>query len=138
MRLKIALLSLGLLCSSVTWAEDFTGTYISAKSKSELLLKKQGRQYQFSLLAFNGHNSGGLTGVVTFVQNKATFVDTDYSDCRLNLIYVESQIAKAKPNIMVTQHGSSADCGFGLNVFADGDYRLVNKSVDFSSHHLGH
>lgn len=137
MRLLALCLAASLAAPAVVYAQqDLTGTYHD--QQSELMLQKQGEKYEFSLLARSGDNFGGSLGVIQFQNQKATFVDDELPECELTFsIQVAAESSRGQTPIKVDQKGDSFDCGFGLGVYAGGEYKFVNKPVNFKDHELG-
>src|SRR5213082_994834 len=64
-------------------------------------------------------NIGEAIGEATIEGNVATFIPGDTTKCKITMTFLP-------PNKMVvTQEGSDAECGFGHNVMATGNYRRV-------------
>jgi len=63
-------------------------------------------------------NMGYAAGEAIIEGNIATFKPPDTERCEITLVFLRNKLK-------VVQEGSDADCGFGHNVYATGDYRKV-------------
>lgn len=99
------------------------------------LLKIDSFNYKFWLSANRGwpsYNQGNLDGIISVKDGKAIFsVLQEYSDsaCKINFRFYNNYVK-------VDQLSTDNDCGFGMNVYADGRYpkknanRLKNKDLE--------
>jgi len=64
-------------------------------------------------------NLGEAIGAATIVGNVATFIPGDTTKCKITLTFLGNN------KMAVAQEGLDAECGFGHNVMASGNYRRV-------------
>jgi hypothetical protein len=67
-------------------------------------------------------NMGGMDTEATIVGDTAVIEPEEFGSCRITIKFVRPG------TVRVTQEGSSADCGFGHNVTAEGTYRKVSSA----------
>ena len=107
----------------VVTAAQINGVYKSRRNDFRILalghIKLQ-VQFNGEWMTRAGYpNIGEAIGEATIDGNVATFVPGDTKNCKITLTFLP-------PNKMVvTQEGSDAECGFGHNVMATGNYRRV-------------
>lgn len=65
-------------------------------------------------------NMGQMEGVAAIKGDTAILQSDEFGPCRITIKFV------TPGRVKVTQDGSDADCGFGHNVFAAGNYRKVS------------
>jgi hypothetical protein len=65
-------------------------------------------------------NMGYAAGEAIIDGNIATFKPPDTERCEITLVFLKNKLK-------VIQEGSDADCGFGHNVYAAGDYRKIRR-----------
>jgi hypothetical protein len=65
-------------------------------------------------------NLGYAMGEATIDGNVATFKPPDFEQCSITMVFLPGKLK-------VTQSGSDADCGFGHNVNATGNYRKIRS-----------
>lgn len=66
-------------------------------------------------------NMGSLEGEASIIGDTAIYESTEFGSCKITIKFV------TPGQVKVTQSGSDADCGFGHNVFAQGNYRKVSS-----------
>src|SRR5216110_592678 len=107
----------------VVTAAQINGVYKSRRNDFRILalghIKLQ-VQFNGEWMTRAGYpNIGEAIGEATIDGNVATFVPGDTKNCKITMTFLP-------PNKMVvTQEGSDAECGFGHNVMATGNYRRV-------------
>lgn len=86
------------------------------------LFKIDSVKYKFWLSANRGwpsYNQGNIDGIIDIKRGKAVFkVKQDYSDSSCVIVFVFNN-----NYLEVEQRSSDSDCGFGMNVYADGKYK---------------
>ena len=107
----------------VVTAAQINGVYKSRRNDFRILALGHNKlQVQFNgewMTRAGYPNIGEAIGEATIDGNVATFVPDDTKNCKITMTFLP-------PNKMVvTQEGSDAECGFGHNVMATGNYRRV-------------
>jgi len=107
----------------VVTAAQINGVYKSARNDFRVLALGHNKlQVQFNgewMTRAGYPNIGEAIGEATIDGNAATFVPGDTKNCKITMTFLP-------PNKMVVmQEGSDAECGFGHNVMATGNYRRV-------------
>jgi len=107
----------------VVTAAQINGVYKSSGNDFRILALGHNKlQVQFNgewMTRAGYPNIGEAIGEATIDGNVATFVPGDTKNCKITMTFLP-------PNKMVvTQEGSDAECGFGHNVMARGNYRRV-------------
>ena len=107
----------------VVTAAQINGVYKSSGNDFRILALGHNKlQVQFNgewMTRAGYPNIGEAIGEATIDGNVATFVPGDTKNCKITMTFLP-------PNKMVvTQEGSDAECGFGHNVMATGNYRRV-------------
>jgi len=107
----------------VVTAAQINGVYKSRRNDFRILALGHNKlQVQFNgewMTRAGYPNIGEAIGEATIDGNVATFVPGDTKNCKITLTFLP-------PNKMVVrQEGSDAECGFGHNVMATGNYRRV-------------
>jgi hypothetical protein len=67
-------------------------------------------------------NMGGMDTEASIIGDTAVIESEEYGSCRIKIKFVRPG------TVRVTQEGSSAECGFGHNVTAEGTYRKVSSA----------
>ena len=117
-------------------AAEVTGTFREAATGSEFSILALGKGrlrvaftgvYPYKLA--NGEdmaNTGEAFGEAEISGDTATFTPDEFEECTITLKFL------TRGRLKVTQRGTDAECGFGLNVSADGTYKKVsNKKPQF-------
>ena len=109
---------------------EVTGTFREKSSGSEFKVSALGKGKL--RLAFSGvyayktangedtANMGEASGTADIAGDTAIFTPADTEQCTITLKFL------TRGRLKVTQKGTDAECGFGANVSADGDYRKVS------------
>lgn len=109
---------------------EVTGTFLSCftgKFKgncSQILIQALGRnklKIQMNLVYPTGKtvNEGEATGVAVIQGDTAVFKPEDAGECKITLKF-------SKPGTLSVTTENNDDCGFGLNVSANGTYKKTN------------
>ena len=112
-----------------------TGTYEykSGRANNEISIQKlEGNKLRVKLYAsyeyeINGNlnvNVGEAKGIATLEGDTAVLVPEDTEGCEIALKF-------SGDKIIIKPKNEAKNCGFGLNVSAEGTYRKVNKKPDF-------
>jgi hypothetical protein len=145
MRLYLIILLTG-FCTGIHAQINYTGHYGDKESLKELQTRTPGRkiakdetgyesdliivnlkgnQYKFFLFISKGYpayHTGELEGIINIVKDTAVFYETDTvigTACRLVF-----RFSKTKVSI---EQKLEDNCGFGANVWADGDYPKIKS-----------
>ena len=107
----------------VVTAAQINGVYKSSGNDFRILALGHNKlQVQFNgewMTRAGYPNIGEAIGEATIDGNVATFVPGDTKNCKITMTFLPSN------KMVVTQEGSDAECGFGHNVMATGNYRRV-------------
>ncbi len=104
-----------------TFRDDFGSEFkISALGKGKLRVAFSGN-YEFKT-ASGGRmaNVGEASGEAAIAGDTATFAPADTEQCTITLKFL------TRGRLKVTQTGTDAECGFGHNVSASGDYKKIS------------
>lgn len=125
----------------IVTADQVKGTWRSGKNEFKLLALGKGRlkvafagTYEYRTSQGPSANTGETAGIASIEGTTAILKPADFDGCTITLKFV-SNPARAKgaattPRLVVTQDG---ECGFGLNVAADGTYhRVSSRKPSFS------
>ena len=103
----------------------YTGRYsygyikkIENDSRGFIDIKKAKEGFKFELELDGGepdYQMGELSGKIKIKDNKSKFRDKFYKKCEITFEF-------NKNLLKITQKGSSGECGFGMGVFATGEY----------------
>src|SRR5262249_33591226 len=108
----------------VVTAAQVNGVYRYYKSEFRILAlghNKLRLQFDGIYMTVSGTpNLGSAAGEASIDGNVATFKPTEMEHCEITLVFLPNKLK-------VTQAGSDADCGFGHNVYATGDYRKIRS-----------
>jgi hypothetical protein len=110
------------------------------RSGSLHLLKLDDGRYKFWLSASKGwpsYNLGELNGFITIKNSKAGYNEkNDYSEAACKIVFTFSA-----NNIKIEQQSTDMDCGFGMGVYTDGDYKSKSanklKNTDLENMNSG-
>lgn len=67
-------------------------------------------------------NMGGMDTEASIVGDTAVIESEEFGSCRITIKFIRPG------TVRVTQEGSSAECGFGHNVTAEGTYRKISSA----------
>lgn len=105
-------------------AAEANGTYRSRNGEIKILALGGGKlKVQFALVYEYGSpesgnvNTGEATGEATIKNDVAIFSTADFSKCKITMTFLPGNKLKVVQD---------SDCGFGLNVTADGTYRKID------------
>ena len=99
--------------SDKNWAGKYVASNLGDGNQGEFEISVKSGQFNISLNVVNGQgNTGEATGALQVQGENLLFKDAEF-DCLLSF-------NKTKNGIHIKQDGG---CGFGLNVFAEGDYQ---------------
>jgi hypothetical protein len=132
MKPLIPIASLVLLASSIASAQtpgrvvtaaQINGVYKSGRNEFRVLALGHNKlkvQFNGEWMTRGGYpNIGEAIGEATIVGNVATFIPGDTTQCKITMTFL------ANNRMVVEQEGLDAECGFGHNVMARGNYRRV-------------
>lgn len=113
-----------------TFRHGFTGKFRGSSSEIRIVSIGKGKlKVAFDLIYPYEIGDGELTanmgtadGEATIKGDTAVYSSNEFGPCRITIKFVRSGQIKA------TQDGTDADCGFGHNVMADGDYRKMSRA----------
>lgn len=111
-----------------TFRRNFTGKFRGSSSEIKIVSIGRGKlKVAFDLIypyeIGDGElsaNTGTADGEAAIEGDTAAYSSNEFGPCRITIKFVRPG------RINVEQEGSDADCGFGHNVMADGDYRKVS------------
>ncbi|HRX93887.1 MAG TPA: hypothetical protein P5158_07225 [Chitinophagaceae bacterium] len=139
-----------LIVSEARSQANLTGMYgysmplentVSEKEKSAvpggrlILIKIEGNQYRFWLDVLTGppgYNRGETDGIITFVNDTASF-DNTYEDAENPCILKFQRKGKT---ISINSQSTSFNCGFGNGVSADGEFTWLEKQETLNNEWL--
>jgi hypothetical protein len=108
----------------VVTAAEANGVYRYYKSEFRILALGHNKlKVQFDgiyMTLAKSPNMGYAMGEATIDGNVATFKPPDFEQCTITIVFLPGKLK-------VTQEGSDADCGFGHNVNAGGNYRKIRS-----------
>ena len=107
----------------VVTAAQINGVYKSGRNDFRILALGHNKlQVQFNgewMTRYGYPNIGEAIGEATIDGNVATFVPGETKNCKITMSFLPHN------KMVVRQEGSDAECGFGHNVMATGNYRRV-------------
>lgn len=72
------------------------------------------------------HNQGMMEGTAPLKDNVVTITNTQFGGkCVIEMTFADAEV------VVKTLSGGSAECGFGMNVMADGTYKMVEDGNPF-------
>jgi hypothetical protein len=112
-----------------TFRMNFTGKYRGSSNEISILALGKGKLRIYMDLMYpytmaNGElmaNMGELDGEATIEGDIAVYRSDD-GECKMTIKFVRSGMIRVK------QTGTDAACGFGHNVYADGDYKKISSA----------
>ena len=157
---KIILLLLIIFTVNETFAQtDYSGSYSfqekvnyqkgdkmkpgkedQGRGGSLKLFKLDDGRYKFWLSLSKGwpsYNMGEVDGFISVVNNKATFSEkNEYSEGDCKIVFTFSN-----GSVKIEQMSTDSECGFGMGVYADGDYKVKSagkmKNVELEKMNIG-
>jgi hypothetical protein len=117
-----ALTALAIAGGQAVTAAEANGTYRDGKSEIKILALGHGKlKVQLALVYEHGGqaNTGDASGEAKIENDVAVFVPDTGGDCKITMTFLSGGKLK------VEQQGD--ECGFGLNVRADGTYQKISS-----------
>lgn len=107
---------------------NFTGTYVmdlgNKTGGTLMVIQMPDNKLEFNLECNRGapsYNSGETSGTIPVKHATAIFQTTEFGgECKIRFEF-------SKNEVVISQTGSDADCGFGFGVHCDGKYGLKSR-----------